>query len=130
MTYSSKVLTLVIVLTSVIISTSIYTYTLLLKSSDRLSGYIVNIENNSNNGNWANAKKNLNSLQEDWHKTHKTWTLLLDHLEIDNIDTSISRMSKYVETENISLTLSEAAALKQYINHIPEKEVLALKNIF
>jgi len=60
----------------------------------------------------------------------KAWTVFLDHEEIDNIDTSLVRISKYIETKNTSMAMSEIAVLRQFVKHIPENESLSLKNIF
>lgn len=129
MSSTFKVITSIILLIVIIIAVSLYSMNSLAESSEKLEKYIVNIEKNTKEGNWEKAKKEIESIQKDWEKTEKLWTVLLDHIEIDNIDEAISKMSMYVELENAPLALGEATTLRQYIKHIPEKESFSIKNI-
>jgi hypothetical protein len=55
--------------------------------------------------------------------------MLIDHFEIDNIDNSMVRMSKYVEEKSSDDALAELAALRKFIQHIPVKNALSIKNV-
>ncbi|NLP14204.1 MAG: DUF4363 family protein [Clostridium sp.] len=128
--HTSKTLISIAILCIMIFGTAFYTLRLLSKDSEKLESFIDMIEISTQNGNWATAENHLSSLKTEWHKAENAWAVLLDHIEIDNIDTSIMRVSKYVETRNVPMALSEIAVLKQYIKHIPEKESFSLKNVF
>lgn len=78
---------------------------------------------------WDSAKKQLETFEYTWEKTKFGWAILLDHFEIDNIDNSITKSRKYVESKDYSLALAELEALRQYILHIPKKESFSLENI-
>jgi hypothetical protein len=54
----------------------------------------------------------------------------VDHQEIDNIDITLSRLQRFVETCDKASSLSEASALAKYVSHIPEKELPNMRNIF
>ncbi|MCX7746947.1 MAG: DUF4363 family protein [Clostridia bacterium] len=120
----------VLVLTLILIGASILTNRALYSSAQKLDGYITNLEKHTVSGDWTKAKEQLNVFEENWNRTEKIWSMLLDHIEIDNIDMALSRMSKFVETQNTPLALGEAAVLKHFIKHIPEKESFKLANLF
>lgn len=124
-----KVFSSLIILLALIIGTGIYSSRTLASSSQRLEKHISQIEENAANGSWNKAKENLSYFEEEWSKTEKTWAILLDHVEMDNIDESVSKVAKFIETKDTSLTLGEVSTLKQYVKHIPEKESFNIKNI-
>jgi hypothetical protein len=126
---STKFVVLTIILLLAIVSTGIYAKSTLSKSSEKLVNYITNMESNALAGNWENAKVELAQMQTYWSKAEKTWSILIDHIEIDNIDMTLSKMEKFIDVKDTSMALSEAAALKQNIQHIPDKESLNLENI-
>lgn len=128
--HSFKVITSIIVLLAVIIGASIFSSRILASSSEKLQQQISEIERNTSEGNWEKAEESITSVEKDWEKLEKTWAKLIDHMEIDQIDNTLSRLTKYIETQDKPLALAEAAALKKYIEHIPEKESLQLKNLF
>lgn len=127
--HTAKVMASVIVLLFLIIGISTYSANILKTTSKNLDGYVANIEESVKSGNWKEAKKQVSLVLDKWSETENTWAMLLDHFEIDNIDTALQRLSKYVETENHSAALAELAVLKQFINHIPDKDGLRIKNI-
>ena len=128
--YSGKVLTGLAFLCAVIIGVSLYTSSVFSKDAKTLEERINVIEENISKSDWTSAEKNLKAIEEEWGKMEKAWTVFLDHEEIDNIDTSLVRISKYIETKNTSMAMSEIAVLRQFVKHIPENESLSLKNIF
>ncbi len=126
----NRIMLVMMILLVLVVGTAVYGHRYLNKSSQLLQQSIDKVEDNTKAGRWEEAKKELASIQENWSTIQKPWTILLDHMEIDNIDTSLSRMEKLLETGNTPLTLAEAATLRQYVKHIPDKEAFNLKNIF
>lgn len=108
---------------------SFYTSTTFSRDAKMLEEQINVIEDSINKADWTSAEKHLMAIQEKWTKVENSWVLLLDHVEIENIDTSLLRISKYVETKNVSMAISEIAVLRQFINKIPEEESFSLKNL-
>lgn len=78
---------------------------------------------------WTEADKLLTQLEEQWLKTEPKWAMLIDHFEIDNIDNSMTRMAKYIETKSSDDSLAELGALRKYVQHIPVKNALSIKNL-
>lgn len=128
--HTFKITSVIVVLLGLIIGFGLYSTHTLASSSKEMESKILDIEKSTKSGNWKEAAASLKSLKEDWKATSKTWTVLIDHFEIDNIDTTFSKIEKYIETKNTPLALAEVATARQYINHVPEMESLRLKNIF
>lgn len=127
--HTAKIIVSIILLLTLIIVSSSYTYNTLFTASERLDRHIAEIESNIKAKNWADASKGLSAFENEWSHENKTWEMLLDHFEIDNIDAAFARLSKYIETQDPTLALGEAASLKLMIKHIPEKEKLSINNI-
>jgi|LSQX01.1.fsa_nt_gb DNA-directed RNA polymerase specialized sigma subunit len=125
-----KALSLLVALLALIIGSGIFANRVLSSNAETLEKQINEIEEHTKNEDWDSALQSLHTINKEWPETSKMWTLLLDHVEIDNIDETIKRMSKYIETQNVPLALGEIAVLKQYIKHIPEKEKFSIKNVF
>ncbi|MCX7709940.1 MAG: DUF4363 family protein [Clostridia bacterium] len=128
--HSVKVLSSVAIIIAMILGISFFTMRTLRITSEELDSHIIKVEDSIKAGDWEKAKEELKNVEDSWSRTEKTWTKLLDHFEIDNIDTTLIRLSRFIDSNDKPLALGEAAALKQYVNHIPEKESLLLKNIF
>jgi hypothetical protein len=124
-----KVFSFLVILLAVIVGAGIYSFKALSSTSQKLESHVANIEDCALNGSWNKAKENLSYFKDDWAKTEKIWTILLDHAEMDNIDASLSKVTMFIETRDKPLTLGEIANLKQFVKHIPQKESFNLKNI-
>ncbi|RCX13780.1 uncharacterized protein DUF4363 [Anaerobacterium chartisolvens] len=128
--HTLKIAASIAVLLVLIITAGIYTNHALLSSSKKLEAHIIKIEEASKSEKWASAKEQLDMANALWDNTEGAWSVLIDHIEIDNIKELFVRTEKYIETQNQSMTLAETAALKQCISNIPKKENFNIKNIF
>lgn len=79
---------------------------------------------------WDEAAAGIDSIKGAWEKHQRWWTVFIDHDEIDNIDTALTRTEQYVKARESALADGELAVLKLMLEHIPEKERVNLKNIF
>lgn len=127
--HTFKILSTVTVLTAIVIGFCLYTLNTLESTSEILDDHINKIQSSLEVKDWDKAAEEMSKFEEKWSSTNITWAMLLDHLEIDNIDTSFTRLSKFIEARNLPLAMGEAAVLKQYVQHIPEKEGLRWQNI-
>lgn len=127
---SFRIIGLILVLTILIIASSVYTQRILYNDSLRLEQSIDQIEKNTQAENWIQAENTVNQVNKIWSEVKGTWASLIDHEEIDNIDVTLSRLQILIKAKDIPSALSEAAALKKFINHIPDKERLSIRNVF
>jgi hypothetical protein len=127
--HTFKITASIALLLTIIIVSGIFSLKMLESSSKNIEQHLSLIESSTTSGDWAKSKSQLDLVNASWKKTSKVWTALIDHFEIDNIDTSLSKMEKYIYAKDTSMALAEIAALKQFIKHIPETEAFNLKNI-
>ncbi len=120
----------IIILTIFIIGISMFAQQKLVRDSALLGQWIEKTEGSIEAEDWNRAEGILKQINDDWMGVKGIWAALIDHEEIDNIDVTLSRLETLIKTEDTSASLSEAAALKKFINHIPDKEKLSFMNIF
>ena len=104
-------------------------YQYIQTSTQALEVPLEAVEQSISTQKWEVAQKELNTAQQRWDKNKTWWTVILDHQETDNIDISLNRLEKYIETHDVSLSLGEVAALKIQVDHISDTEKLNLRNI-
>ncbi|TGE31957.1 DUF4363 family protein [Desulfosporosinus sp. Sb-LF] len=109
---------------------SLASYQYIQSTSQTLALQIETVEQSISTHKWENAQKQLNIAQPRWDKTKTLWTVLLDHQEIDDIEVSMKKLEKYIQAQDVALSLGEASALKLLIDHISDTEKLTLRNIF
>lgn len=112
-----------------LVGLSLGAYKYIHDSAQSMVGQLDQIEVTIQDGTWDRAKVQLKQAHTSWDKTKYWWTILLDHQEIDNIDVSMSRLQRYVDTQGLSLSLGELSALKMLMDHISDKEAFNLRNI-
>lgn len=129
MSNNAKTVSVVICLVLVIIISGVLAIFYLNRSCAKLEKSVEAAGLFIQNNQWESAEKLLNDFESNWNKAKFGWAILLDHFEIDNIDNSYTKTKKYVETRDYPSSMAELEALKQYLEHIPEKERFSLENI-
>lgn len=129
MRHSVKIITAVAVLTAFIAGTSLIAHRVLDKTSTDLLDSISGVESGTAASNWNSAEISLKQVKNKWSGVSGTWAMLIDHQEIDNIEVTLSRMEKFISARDTASALAETSALRNYIQHIPSREALSLKNV-
>jgi hypothetical protein len=129
MKHSVKIISAIAILTVLIIGTSLIAHGVLEKSSMELQKNISAVEGATTAEDWKKAENNLEQTRSKWAGVNGTWSMLVDHQEIDNIEFTLSRMEKFILTRDKASALAETSALMNYVKHIPLKESLNLKNV-
>ncbi len=124
-----RVVTTVITGLVLLVGLSLGVYKYVHDSSQSMVGQLEQVETMIQNAKWDGAKVQLEQTKVSWDQTKYWWTILLDHQELDNIDLSMSRLQRYVDTQGLSLSLGELSALKMLVDHISDKEAFNLRNI-
>lgn len=125
-----KKLILSLLILAAIIASGIYSIYSIKKSSMKIQDSIEKTSGLAQAKNWSGADSQIKQVEKEWNKTEKTWAILVDHFEIDNIESSIIRSKKYIETRDMPLSLAELDNLKFSVEHIYKKELINIKNIF
>ena len=79
---------------------------------------------------WSKAEVYLPGLYEQWQSAKATWSIFLDHTEIDSLDTSMHRVLKLVQLHDKIFALTEIDVTRGIVRHIPEIEKVDFKTIF
>ncbi|NMA95696.1 MAG: DUF4363 family protein [Clostridiales bacterium] len=80
-------------------------------------------------GDWDTAIENIESIEDDWEHTKKIWQVLIDHNEIDNIDSTFVKVKSWIALESMEDCITELATLKLFVLHVPERKALRITNI-
>ena len=124
-----RTVSIIVIIIILLLGGSLTSYRYLQATTQTLGAQFEAVEQAISSHKWSTAQNELNTAQERWDKNKAWWTVLLDHQEIDTIDISMSRLGKYIETQNMSLSLGEVSALKLQLDHIVDTEKLNLQNI-
>ncbi|MGI6713382.1 MAG: DUF4363 family protein [Bacillota bacterium] len=118
-----------VVLLILILALGIFNQVLLAKSTDTVTANFNQIYREINNENWAEAQNKIKISKNHWEKHKNWWSMVINHQEIDNIESSFSKISEYIKYHDKALSSGELIVLKQFLEHIPEKEKITFKNI-
>ena len=130
MSHTFKVLLAVSILVAIILGSSFISQRILSKTASELEKELSEVENSTVSNDWDRAEAGIKKVSEKWSGIKKTWAVLIDHLEIDNIDITLTKVEKYILCRDTSSALAEASTLMKYIRHIPRKEALNMENVF
>ena len=125
----TKVFLIVIVLFLSIIFSGIYTNKVIADDSKVLEQHITVMQDHIKNNNWLGAENELICIKEYWSKKQSNWAILQNHIEIDNINSTLTKVTEYISTKVLSLALAESSLLMQYIQHIPKNSSFSIENI-
>lgn len=101
----------------------------LLDSTDKMTAHIEQIITDIEGQHWDQARQETRQLEKSWHENAKWWPVFLDHQEIDNLEFSMAKIKKYVDTRDAPLAQGQLSELKLMLKHIPDKEAVTLENI-
>ena len=107
-----RMIVLMAALTAMIIISGLYSQRLLRNDSEKLEKNIETMQNSIRSNEWENASDALQRISSDWKKIKKTWSALIDHEEIDNMDMTLSKLEALLEMKDASSALSRAAVSK------------------
>lgn len=124
-----KPLIIIITFTVLIALAGSLTLYFLDSESVKMDKQLTELKSEIENQDWTAAEKTLDKFHSKWDRTSNTWSMLIDHYEIDNIELVLSQLASYVKTKDKSDALSQLSALKTFVRHIPKKEAFRLKNI-
>ncbi len=105
-------------------------YYIIKKDTDFLITYTDRLQNSINNNAWQEAHELYQDTEKKWEEMLNYWPILIHHQEVDRIEESLVKLKSYIQYQENSHALAELLTLVQLIQHIPQKEILILKNIF
>jgi predicted negative regulator of RcsB-dependent stress response len=124
-----KVIISVIIAIAIFVGFALWTQHTLDSSSKALAQHLDKLELSVKDNNWGHAANEVKALQQTWSKTKNLWQILINHEEVDNIDSTLAKVKQLVGLKEKADSLSEIAVLKLFVLHIPNKESLSIVNI-
>ena len=79
---------------------------------------------------WETAKKDMYEYFDKWFEISKLWIYFINQKDIDNIDSSIRKLSVYIENEDKILAQAELEHLTVMFYVVDQNECLSIENIF
>ncbi len=106
-----------------------WTQSILTHTAQDIAKHLDIIEEFVSRDDWQMASREMIVVQDKWNKIKKRWQMLIDHQEIDNIESTLVRVQSWVDLQGKDDCLTELATLKLFFLHIPEREALRITNI-
>lgn len=101
----------------------------LLNTSKELAQEAENIRKSLVDESWDQVNAQVMQFRCLWGRRKKTWLLLVDHDDIDEIDRIIFKIDEMVKLKEKEQALSDIAELRFLFHDIADKEILDLANI-
>lgn len=76
------------------------------------------------------VKTQIGNIRDNWNKRHKKLAIYIEHDELEKIETDLSGLHGYVEKEEYSDAMAQLDMSVYVLEHIKNKTVLSIINIF
>ncbi len=124
-----QVVVLIITLV-IVISAGIWETSYLNESSNYFLSDISNVYQMAERKDFENAKKECETLKNNWKNIRKTWALFIDDSQMDEIGDKLISFVSYIELENEEEITHSYNSLSSSITSIIEFESLKTENVF
>ena len=121
---------IIIIILSIIILAGIGTQKYLNSTSEELIKDLDKIKEMVKTEDYSSINNECNELYNKWKKTEKKWSIIVLHNELDLIEQELIETKGYIENKNIEDGMVAIEKSIFLVRHIPEKEILRLKNVF
>ncbi len=118
-----------LVIFALLIGFATFSYYYIDNTTAFLASHTEKLEKSVQAKKWNKAEQDFSKLKSSWDRTSSKWTMLIDHQELDNINISMARLKRFIDTKEHPEVMAELGELKLLFKHIPEKESLNMKNI-
>lgn len=105
-----------------------YTKKTLGKTQDQLRELKEDILNTQNNNSYLIEK--TDKIYEDWERENEILSYYLEHNELEKVNTQIILIKGYLESDTPQDSIPDLEEGIYILDHIKQKEVFNLKNIF
>jgi hypothetical protein len=99
------------------------------KSSDILLTYVDKAREAASKGDMKTVKEQMDGLRDKWEAVESHWESLVDHREIDRIDTLMTHLQAMAAAGTLELLIPELEELSFFITHINDKHKIRAENI-
>lgn len=96
----------------------------------KLEVSMVQIEKDIDGHLWDKAYDDSLNFLEEWKKSSHKISFFSDHIEIDNVNNELWKLTQYTKCKNEEESLASAHVVKFLLKHIPEREMVNTDNVF
>lgn len=127
-----KEVVICIVIVLLVIIGDIITYNYTKKSVFEAETELNKLRENllSENQNAETLKKEIEDISDKWNKRHRKLAYYIEHDELEKVETDLSGLKGYIEAEEYTEAVAELDRTNYVLQHIKNKTVFNLQNIF
>ncbi|MDR0931384.1 MAG: DUF4363 family protein [Clostridiales bacterium] len=118
-----------IILLLVVVATLITTDLFLANSTDRNSRDLQEVYDAVEREDWDAATELIHKAHENWDEDNFLYSILIDHLELDNIELRYLPATEFIEQHVKGDSLAECSNIIFLMNHLHDKTTFCLENI-
>ena len=75
-------------------------------------------------------KEQIKNIRNDWNKRHKKLAIYIEHDELEKIETNLAGLNGYLDKEEYGDSMAQLDISVYVLEHIKNKTILSLINIF
>ena len=125
---------IIIAIILIIVAGDIWMQTYLTRTADEIGKKLQELKHNTilakETDNRDEIKNEVSEIEKKWEEISKTWSTIVVHQEIDNIEQALKKSKSNIEEGYLGNALEEIETTIFFVEHIKEREKLSLKNIF
>jgi hypothetical protein len=113
----------------VVIATLIVSDVFLARSTDKSVQDLQEVYTAVDKNDWEAAEKHIHEAYENWEDNNFLYSIMIDHIELDNIELRFLPAIEFVEQGVKSDSLSECSNIIFLMNHLHDKTRFCVENI-
>lgn len=125
---------IIIAIIAIILGGDIFTKQYLNTTAEELSQKLDDLKENTKlaktTGDRETIKSNMKEILRRWEDINKTWSIIVVHQELDNIEQALTKAKSSINDGKLEDALQEIETSIFFVEHVKEREKLSLKNIF
>jgi len=125
-----KVIISILLSLAIFFSLAWYNRKLINESSKELADQTLKVQEAIFDEDWKLARRETEEIKKIWTRHKKTWLILMDHQEVDEIDLRIYNIDQMVKDEEKSGALENITELRFHVQDAADKERVEFGNIF
>jgi hypothetical protein len=114
---------------AIIWSLNIWAGSFIDKSTDKLLEDIDATKDAAQSGDAGATDLQVEELRYEWESVESRWEILVDHREVDRIDTLMTHLEAMAEVNTLDTLVPELDELEFFLTHIDDKHQIRPENI-
>jgi Glu-tRNA(Gln) amidotransferase subunit E-like FAD-binding protein len=124
-----KAAIIMLCIVAVVIALNAFTACYINNSSEKLLSYVNEAREAASKGDIEAIHEQVNKLRDEWEVYESRWEMLVDHREIDRIDTLVTHLQAMAAAGALEDLIPELEELAFFITHIDDKHKIRAENI-